>query len=55
MIVGYDKNPNLSVDQKLKSLSESINLALNEILSEHYSKAEIDRIIEKLEQKINET
>ena len=30
MIVSYDKNPNLTIDQKLESLIENITLALNE-------------------------
>ena len=30
MIINYDRNPNLSVNQKLDSLIESIMLALNE-------------------------
>lgn len=30
MVIGYDKNPNLTIDQKLSSLIESIQLALNE-------------------------
>lgn len=31
MIVDYDKNPSLTVDQKLQSLIESIHRALDEI------------------------
>lgn len=31
MIISYDKNPNLSTDHKLKSLSENVQLALNEL------------------------
>lgn len=30
MIIGYDRNPDLTIDQKLNSLIESIQLALNE-------------------------
>lgn len=30
MIISYDKNPALTTDQKLESLIESIQLALNE-------------------------
>ena len=31
MIITYDKNPQLSGDQKLQSLAESVQLAINEI------------------------
>lgn len=31
MIVDYDKNPSLTVDQKLQSLIESIHRALDEV------------------------
>lgn len=30
MIIGYDRNPNASVDQKVQSLMESVQMALNE-------------------------
>lgn len=30
MIIGYDKSPELTIDQKLMSLIENIQLALNE-------------------------
>lgn len=30
MIIGYDKSPELTIDQKLMSLVENIQLALNE-------------------------
>ena len=30
MIINYDRNPALTVDQKIESLIESIQLALNE-------------------------
>ena len=33
MIIDYDHNPNASVDQKLQSLKESVQLALNEIVT----------------------
>lgn len=31
MIIGYDRNPNASVDQKVQSLMESVQMALNEV------------------------
>ena len=34
MIINYDHNPALSVDQKLQSLIENIHLALNELVDE---------------------
>lgn len=46
MIISYDKNPALTTDQKLESLIESIQLALNE-------KAD-NAIIIALEKKIEE-
>lgn len=30
MIIGYDRSPDLTIDEKLVSLIESIQLALNE-------------------------
>lgn len=48
MIVNYDKNPNLTVDQKLQSLLESIQMALNEIKTEHYTKAETDKLLKEI-------
>lgn len=30
MVINYDRNPNLTTDQKLDSLIESIMLAMNE-------------------------
>ena len=30
MIIGYDRNPNASTDQKVQSLMESVQMALNE-------------------------
>lgn len=46
MIISYDKNPQLTTDQKLESLIESIQLALNE-------KAD-NAIVIALEKKIKE-
>ena len=34
MIVDYDKNPSLTVDQKLQSLIDSIHRALDEVTTE---------------------
>lgn len=31
MIIEYDRNPNLTTDQKVQSLKESVQLALNEV------------------------
>lgn len=46
MLVDYDRNPNLTVDQKLQSLIESIQLALN-------GKADNEMMIE-LQKKLSE-
>lgn len=47
MIIDYDHNPALNVDQKLQSLVESIQLLSDEILIEIESiKAEIKKIQE---------
>lgn len=45
MIIDYDHNPALTVDQKLQSLKESVQMALNEGPAESYSKAEVDRML----------
>ena len=31
MIIDYDHNPNTSTDQKLQSLKESVQMAMNEV------------------------
>ena len=46
MIINYDRNPALTVDQKIESLIESIQLALNE-------KAD-NEIIDTLEKRLSE-
>lgn len=45
MIIDYDHNPQASIDQKLQSLMESIQLALNEIDSDIKL---IEKMIEEL-------
>ena len=53
MIIDYDHNQNLTTDQKLQSLAENIQLALNEIkayLEERVTKKEIDEIPKVIEQ-----
>lgn len=49
MIIDYDHNPALTVDQKLQSLKESTQMALNEVRTEHYTKAEVDQIVSKMQ------
>ena len=34
MIIDYDRNPSANTDQKLQSLMESIQLALNELTTD---------------------
>ena len=34
MIIGYDRNPALDTDKKIESLAQSVQLALNEIMTE---------------------
>jgi len=43
MIIGYDKNPALSEDQKLQRLVESVQLAFNEL------KFEVDELRKEIE------
>lgn len=47
MVVNFDRNQNLTTDQKLQSLLESVQLALNEIDTRF---DEIDKAIKELEQ-----
>lgn len=49
MIIDYDHNPSLTVDQKLQSLKESVQMALNEIITEQYNKSEVDKLISDIE------
>ncbi len=44
MILGYDRNPNLSTDQKLQSLINELQRALDEM------KEEIDMLKQKIEE-----
>lgn len=44
MIVDYDKNPSLTIDQKLQSLIDSIHRALNEV------KDDIDKLSKEVEE-----
>ena len=47
MIIDYDKNPNLTVDQKLQSLIDSIQRATDEIADNiHEIRKEIEEIRE---------
>ena len=46
MLIDYDHNPAASTDEKLRSLVESIQMALNEITSEIRA---LERKIEELE------
>ena len=45
MIIGYDRNPNLSTDQKLQSLINDLQRALDEM------KEEIDMLKQKIEER----
>lgn len=45
MILGYDRNPNLSTDQKLQSLINELQRALDEM------KEEIDMLRQKIEER----
>lgn len=49
MIIDYDHNPALTVDQKLQSLKESVQMALNEIITEQYNKSEVDKKISDIQ------
>ena len=49
MIIDYDHNPSLTVDQKLQSLKESVQMALNEIITEQYNKSEVDKLISDIQ------
>lgn len=44
MIVDYDKNPSLTIDQKLQSLIDSIHRALNEV------RDDIDKLSKEVEE-----
>lgn len=45
MIINYDRRPNATMDQKIQSLIESIQLALNEIASDmDYTKKKLEEI-----------
>ena len=50
MIINYNHNQNLNVDQKLQSLIESMQMALDELKLEI---AELDKKIKKLEEGAN--
>lgn len=54
MIINYDRNPALTEDQKLQSLTENIQMAFNEADAVHYSKHEIDSMISKIWEAIEE-
>lgn len=45
MIIGYDRNPNLSTDQKLQSLINELQRALDEM------KEEIEELRRKIEER----
>ena len=55
MIINYDRNPNLTVDQKLDSLAESIQMALNALMSDaqHKCSADISSAISDAESSVN--
>lgn len=50
MIIDYDHNPAVSVDQKVQSLKESVQMALNEVDS---NLALIKKQIEELKEEIS--
>lgn len=54
MLINYDRNPRLTIDGKLQSLIESIQTAINELRSDHYTKAEVDKLIAEIRAEIEE-
>lgn len=49
MIIGYDRRPNATMDQKIQSLIESIQLALNEIVTDlDYTNKKIDQLEQRI-------
>lgn len=54
MIIDYDHNPALTTDQKLQSLKESVQMALNEIITEQYNRAEVDKKISDIQDIVND-
>jgi peptidoglycan hydrolase CwlO-like protein len=50
MIINYDRNPNLTTDQKLQSLIENVQKAFDETMQELDSlKKEIQKLNERTE------
>ena len=50
MIINYDRNPNLTTDQKLQSLIENVQKAFDETMQELDSlKREIQKLNERTE------
>jgi len=51
MIIGYDKNPNASIEWKLQTLMESVQMALNEITTKlsGLNASETDRAVSALD------
>jgi len=45
MVIDYDRNPNLAPEQRIESLRENVQLALNEI------QTQLDRIEKKLDER----
>lgn len=54
MIIDYDRNPNLNTEQKLQSLIESVQMALNEWSAEKKSLDETDAKLAAAIAEINE-
>lgn len=49
MIINYDRRPNATMDQKIQSLIESIQLALNEIVTDlDYTNKKIDQLEQRI-------
>lgn len=54
MLINFDRNPRLTINEKLQSLIESIQVAMNEMQSDHYTKAEVDKLIAEIRAEIEE-
>ena len=54
MIINYDRNPRLTTDEKLQSLTENIQMAFIEADASHYTKTETDKMLKKIWEAIEE-